>query len=467
MLKDDSSDTSVVEEVSYYIAKSGEGELPTEVVEKAKHHILDTLAAIVTGSELKPGQIAKKYIRSQAGAKEAQVIGTRTVTSAINSAFANGIMGHADETDDSHPRSNTHPGCGIVPAALSMSEREQSNGMNFLRGVVAGYDIGCRITQVLGVDDVHKMQRCTHSIGNNFGAAVAAASVAQLETNQVRQVLSYASDQASGIDYFSRDTKHVEKAFIFGGMPARNGVTSAILVQSGFTGIEDAFSGANNFLEAFSPSPKPQLLLEGLGSHYEIMSTNIKRFPVGSPIQAALDALLLLINKHKIVPKDIKSIIVRLPERGAKIVNNRDMPDINLQYLLSVALLDGRLNFKAAHSYKRMNDPEVLKVKNLINLVGDPELTAAKIMRQGIVEITTKDGALLREHVVSVRGTVENPMTREEVEEKSQDLMTPILGKDRTLELIKRIWNLEQVRNVRELRPFLSPPKREINVDIY
>ena len=459
MPKDSRSDVSVVEKVSYYIAKSGERELPAEVVEKAKHHILDTLAAIVSGSKLKPGQLAKKYIRDQAGAKEAQVIGARTVTSAINSAFANGIMGHADETDDSHPRSNTHPGCSIVPAALSTSEREQSDGMNFLRGVVAGYDIGCRITQVLGVDNLHQMHRCTHSIGNVFGAAAAAASVAHLETNQVRQVLSYTAQQASGVNYWARDAGHVEKAFVFGGMPARNGVTSAILVQSGFTGVEDAFSGEDNFLEAFSPGPRPQLLSEGLGSHYEIMFTNIKRFPVGSPIQAALDALLLLIKKHKITSRDIKSIVVRLPEYGAKIVNNRDMPDINLQYILSVALLDGRLNFEAAHSYKRMSDPAVVEVKKLVNLVADPELTAAKIMRQSIVEIITKDGTLLREHVVSVRGTAENPMTREEVEEKSQDLMIPTLGKDHTLELIERIWNLEQVNNIRELRPFLMPPK--------
>ncbi|MFC1957705.1 MmgE/PrpD family protein [Chloroflexota bacterium] len=450
----------MIEKVSYYIAKSGVRELPPEVVEKAKHHILDTLAAIVSGSELKPGQIVKKYIRSQSGAKEAQVIGARTVTSAINAAFANGIMGHADETDDSHPGSNTHPGCGIVPAALAMSEREQSNGMNFLRGVVAGYDIGCRITPVLGVDYLHQMYRCTHSIGNVFGAAVAAASVAQLVTNQVRQVLSYTAHQASGVNYWARDAEHVEKAFVFGGMPARNGVTSAVLVQSGFTGVEDAFSGDNNFLEAFSPNPKPHLLSEGLGSHYEIMFTNIKRFPVGSPIQAALDALLLLIKKHKITSSDIKSIVVRLPEYGAKIVNNKDMPDINLQYILSVALLDGGLNFEAAHSYKRMNDPAVLEVKKLINLVDDPELTTAKIMRQGIVEIITKDDSLLREHVVSVKGTSENPMTREEIEEKSKDLMIPVLGKNHALEIIERIWNLEKVRNTREFRPFLSPPKR-------
>ena len=458
MQKDRSSSTSVMEEVSSYISKSGEVELPEEVVEKAKHHILDTLAAIVTGSTLRPGRLARKYARSQAGVKEAQVIGSLTVTSAINAAFTNGIMAHADETDDSHPRSNTHPGCGIVPAALAMSEREQADGVSFLNAVVVGYDIGCRIIQSLGVENLHRMHRSTHTIGNTFGAAAAAASIARLDARQVRHVLSYTAHQASGVNYWARDTEHVEKAFVFGGMPARNGVTAAILVQSGFTGVEDAFSGQDNFLEAFSSNPRPQLLTEGLGSHYEIMFTNIKRFPVGSPIQAALDALLFLVKKHGITSGDIKGIVVRLPEYGARIVNNRDMPDVNLQYILAVTLVDGRLTFEAAHSYERMNDPAVLEVKKLINLVSDLKLTAAKVMRQGIVEITTKDGTLFREHVVSVRGTAENPMTREEVEEKSQDLLIPVLGQTRALGLIDRIWNLEQVRNIRELRSFLSAP---------
>ncbi len=426
------------------------------MVKKAKHHILDTLAAIVSGSKLKPGQFASNYVKNQAGVEEAQVAGSQILTSAVNAAFANGTMAHADETDDSNARSFTHPGCAIVPAALSMSEREEANGMSFLRGVVVGYDIGCRVPQALGVDNMLQTAHLTASIGGNFGAATAAAAVMRLKDNLVKYVLSYAAQQASGLRYFMRDGEHIEKAFVFGGMPARNGVTAAILVQSGFTGVSDPFSGENNFFEAFVPDSRPQLLAEGLGSHYEIMFTNIKKFPVGSPIQAALDALLLLIEKYGLTSKDVQSIIVRLPHIGVRTVNNRDMPDINVQYLLAVTLLDRGLTFEVAHSYERMNDPAVLEVKKRIKLVEDPELSAAKVPRQGIVEVLTKDGAKLREHVVSVRGTVENPMTTEEVEKKCNELLTPVLGAVRSQELINKIWNLEQVSNVRELRPLLS-----------
>ena len=114
---------NLIKQVSAYISRSREADLPAEVIKKAKHHILDTLSAAVSGSTLKPGQLAKKFVESQIGNEEAQVVSSSIVTSAINAAFANGVMAHADETDDNHSMSKIHPGCAVVPAALSMSER--------------------------------------------------------------------------------------------------------------------------------------------------------------------------------------------------------------------------------------------------------------------------------------------------------------------------------------------------------
>ena len=448
------SGSNVMEDVSSYVSRSGELALPPEVVKEAKHHILDTLAAIVSGSKFKSGQLAIKFARNQGGAQEAQVVGADILTSAINAAMVNGIMAHADETDDSHEKSNTHPGCSVVPAALAISEREQADGSRFLKGVVAGYDIGCRINQALGVKILRVSNHSTHAIGGTFGAAAAASALLRLKQDQVRYVFDYAAQQASGIYYWVRDTEHIEKAFVFAGMPARNGVTGAILVHSGFTGVDDCFSGDRNFFDVFSTDPRPELLAGGLGRQFEIMSTNIKKYSVGSPIQAPLDALSLLIKKHGVKAADVDSVTARLPSKS--VVDNREMPDVNLQYILAVTLVDGGLTFEAAHSYERLKDPAVLKMKMRITVVEDPALATAGSERTGIVEVVTKNGAKLREHVTKVRGTFENPMTTEEVETKCHELLKPVLGEERTEKLIDRIWNLERVGNVRELRPLLS-----------
>ncbi len=453
---------SVIEEVSAYISKSGEGELPTDVIKGAKHHILDTLAAMVSGSKLAPGQLAKQHAKSQGGVEEAQVVASPIVTSAINAAFANGMMAHADETDDfnrkavgTEIKSVVHPGCTSVPAALAMAEREGADGMRFLKAVVVGYDIGCRIFQAIGMEYnlLQKTQFSTFGIGGNFAAGAAAAAVARLHPDLVRYVLSYTAHQASGQHYWMRDKEHVEKAFVFGGMPARNGVTAAILIQSGFTGVWDPFSGERNFFEPFAPHGRPELLAEGLGRHFEIMHTNIKKFPTGGPTLAPIEGLLLLIEKYGITAKDVASISVHVPEsHSTPIGDDRNIPTINLQHLLAVALLDRGLTYETVHSYDRMKDPTVRETRACIRWVRDPGLFPL----QSFVEMTTKDGAQFSHRVEKLRGTAENPMTAEEVEKKCRGLLEPVLGKDRSQELIDKIWNLERVGNMRTLRPLLS-----------
>jgi 2-methylcitrate dehydratase PrpD len=458
MQKNSRSSSDVIGEVSAYIARGTEAELPAEVTKRAKCHILDTLAAIVSGSHLKAGQLAMEYIKNQGGKREAQVAAANVVTSAIHAAFVNGMMAHADETDDSHTKTLVHPGSAIVPAALAMSEREGADGISFLKSVVVGYDVGCRIPLALGgLDHLLQGSGATPGIGGCFGAAAASAALSGLNEDAIRYVLAYAAQQASGVNCWKRDEEHVLKAFVFGGMPARNGVTAAIMVQSGFSGVWDSFTGEDNFFDAFSTKPTPRLLTAGLGHDYEVMFTDLKRFSVGYPIQAALDGLLKLMARHGLRAKDVKSLIARLPQPGVHTINNRSMPDINLQHILAVTLLDGKLTFETAHSFERMNDPSVLEVKKRIQLVEEPELTAAKRTRQAVIEIVTKDGSPLRELGIS-RGTAENPMPAEEVEEKSRELMTPVLGKERSEELIHTIWNLEQVKNMRKLRLLLSPP---------
>ena len=448
-----------MDKVVAYISGSAKWRLPADVAGKAKQHIMDTMAAMVSGSTLRPGRLAAEFIRTRLGAGEAQVVGTEMIASAIDAAMVNGMMAHSDETDDSHEKSLTHPGCSVVPAALAISEWADAGGRTFLNGVVVGYDICCRITQALGIEQLfYENSRSTHSIGGTFGAAAAGASILGLSEDKVRAALSYAAQQASGITSWQRDAEHVEKTFDFAGMPARNGVTAALFAHAGLTGVSDIFSGPHNFLDAFSPEPDPQQLVDGLGSRYEITETNIKRFSVGSPIQAPLDALLLIREKYRLRPEDVTRVVVRFPQDvggGASIVDAREMPDVNLQYILAVALLDGTVTFEAAHSYKRMVDPSVVGLGKLVSIEIDPALDTQTTARQAAVYVTTAKGEVLKEHVLNVRGTAANPMTDDEVEKKCRDLFEPVLGRERTGALTEMIWNLEKVKSMRDFRRLL------------
>jgi 2-methylcitrate dehydratase PrpD len=444
----------MMRELSAYISSALQKPLPDDVAEKGKHHLLDTIAAMVSGSRLLPGERAIAYVRTLGGSREAQVIGTRMLTSSMNAAFANAMMAHADETDDSHVPSQTHPGCGVVPAALALAERGHRTGTHLLRAVVLGYDLCTRANLSLGPFALRAASHSAHSFGPVFGAAAAAGALAGLDATQARYLLSYTAQQTAGIDCWARDKEHVEKAFDFAGMPCRNGVAAATMVASGFTGVEDVFSGEKNFFTAYSKEPDPEAFTRDLGKRFEIVNTNIKRWSVGSPIQAALDSLSALIAEHGISDADVEKLTVTLHESGAKTVNDRTIPDISLQHLASVMLVDGTVTFVSSHDHDRMADPRILAMKQRITLIGDAELEHAPT-RQAILEVGLKDGRTLHHHTKAVRGTAANPMPRAEVEAKCADLLGPVIGKRRARTLIDTIWNIDALEDACNLRPLL------------
>jgi 2-methylcitrate dehydratase PrpD len=439
-----------------YMVEARNQSLPAPVVRECKHRILDTLAAMVSGARLKPGEMAIRFVRSQGGVPEASVLATDIQTSAINAALANGMFGHADETDDFEPVTKAHPGCAVVPAALAMAERERRSGLELLKAVVLGYDLCCRFLMALGPDLVRATHRSAEGTSATFGSAAAAAALARLDEKGTRYALSYAAQQVSGIWSWARDTEHVEKAFDFGGMGARNGVTAALMVQTGFTGVEDVLDGEHNMIEALSTDPKPQEMIAGLGSRFFVTETAIKTFSVGYPIQAPLDAFLTLRRAHDLNVNNVQRVVVRLPEDGARIVDDRSMPDVNCQYLIAVALLDGNVSFSASHSHERMGDPQVRAVKERVQLVADRTLMDPDAPRSGLVEVTLRDGRKVRHFTRHPPGTKENPLDAAGVNRKAYDLMAPVLGTQRTEALIKRVHALEDLADVRDLRQFLT-----------
>jgi len=439
-----------------YMAEARKRALPPAVAKEGKHRILDSLAAMVSGAHLKPGEMAIRFARAQGGVAEASVVTTGIKTSAINAALVNGMFGHADETDDFEPVTKAHPGCSVVPAALAMAEREGRSGKELLNGVALGYDLCCRLLLALGPDLVRGSHRSAEGTSSTFGAVGAAASLARLDEKGMRYALSYAAQQVSGIWSWVRDAEHVEKAFDFSGMGARNGVTAAIMAQMGFSGVWDVLDGEHNVLIALSASPNPGEMIAGLGSRFFVTETAIKPYSVGYPIQSPLDAFLRLHREHGLKPDNVQRIVVKLPEDGARIVNDRKMPDVNCQHIIAVALVEGAVSFEDSHSYARMKDPRIRSAKQLVELVADKSLMDPEGPRSGRVEVTLKDGRTVSHFTRHAPGTKENPLSTEEVNAKARSLMTPVLGSARTEQVIRRVNSLESLKNVRELRPFLT-----------
>jgi 2-methylcitrate dehydratase PrpD len=447
---------AVMKTLSTYMGEAVARALPDEVAEGTKRHVLDTVAAMISGSQLLPGRLALAFAKEYGGKQVATVVSSKLLCGPIEAAMTNAMLAHSDETDDSHPGSQSHPGCAVIPAALAVGEQFGISGAHFLRAVALGYDVGSRFTIIVGERYESETHRSTHSIAPLFGAAAAAGCAAGLDAEHMRLLVGYTAQQCSGLTSWRRDSEHVQKAFVFGGMNARNGVTSALLTHGGWTGVNDILTGPDNFFQAFEPAANPAGLVEKLGESFEIMKTNIKKWSVGSPIQAALDGIESLRAEHRFTADQVEEVTVRLATDEANIVNNREIPGICLQHMVAVMLLDETVTFRSAHDTARMKDPDVLRQRAKVLLIKDEELQNLMPLRVAVVDLRLAEGTRLSKRVDNVRGTPENPMTREEVVTKARDLISPVLGEAGAADLIEGIKNLECVKNIRELRPLLQ-----------
>jgi 2-methylcitrate dehydratase PrpD len=446
------ADAGVTAQLARYMVAARGRALPDTVLVECKHRILDTFAAMVSGSRMPPGIMAAKYIRSLGGEPQAALIGTDFRTTAVNAALANAMCAHADETDDFEPVTKAHPGSSAVPAALAVAEREGRSGEEFVRAVALGYDLGCRLLMALGPDLVRGAHRSAEGTASTFGALGASASLARLDERGTRFAISYAAQQVSGLWSWVKDKDHIEKAFDFAGMGARNGVMAVDMVQAGLTGVDDVLDGAHNLFIALSAKPQPEEMLKDLGSRFYVTESAIKTFSVGYPIQSPLDALLTLRKQFGLSADNVRSILVKLPTDAMGIVGGSSMPDVNCQHLVAVALVKGEVSFVDSHDVALMQDPQILKQRAKVTLAPDEALMDPAAPRGGIVEVTLSDGKKVEHFTKFPPGTKENPLSTEAVSAKARDLMAPVLGTEKTEKLIKEINRLERVGDLRDLR---------------
>ena len=447
-----------------HVANSQGLALEPHIGDRAKQHLLDSLISMLSGATLRPGRLAAAYADSRGGVGQSTVVGGGR-TNPEQAAFANAVSAHADETDDVNNRARIHPGATIVPAAVAVAEAYDRPGVALLNAVSLGYDVACAVN-VAAWKSFRAMQhspRTSHGLGPTFGAAAVAASLGEMSVPQIRHVMSYAAQQVSGISTLYRDPDHVGKAFATSAMQAFSGVRAAELVSAGFTGIDDVFDGSPNVFDAFGENGHAEGILDDLKNTRHVTTTDIKRYPVGGPIQAAVEALSRLIDANGFTVPDIAGIDVRLPTQGAYIVDNREMPDINLQYILTVLLLDGGISFANAHDYRRCRSAPERAVMRLIRALPDASLDAApdanpasRRVWRAAVTVRLTDGRMLTEQVDAPRGTFENPITWEELTAKALSTLDGVLSEDGIGNLVTWVREVEKARSVRELRQMMD-----------
>lgn len=402
--------------------------------EATELHLLDSLAAVISGRVMPVGMTAAAWLATRSSRGQSSVAGQADTQHAEEAAFLNAMCAHADESDDSHEPSRSHPGASIVPTAVAVAEQLGSGAEDVLDAVALGYE-ACALMNWLIWSTPAQRRRAhgsTHGMGGLWGSAVAAATLHGFDDRQLRSLFAYTGQLAGGLGTWLRDEHHVEKAFVFSGMPAWNAVRAVELVAAGWPGVRDTFDGDITFFSAFGRDVEESAIERAASGPPVVVETNIKKYCVGSPAQAAVQAAEEL-YADGVRPAEIAAVRCCLPEDLAYIVDQRDMTNINVQYLVARTLVEGTCTFAGAHDEEGSKIPAVADVLARTVLVAD---TSMEPIRQARVEVDLRDGTVRTRRVFPVRGTKDDPMSRAEVEAKADDLLSMALPADARRELI-------------------------------
>ena len=447
--------------VSQFIAGAGTADWPEETLELGRRHILDTIASIVICGDSKSARLARDFALRLSGNVQggAPLLGSAARASLPDAVFASAMTAHGAEINDFCPSAFVQPGPSIVSAALCVADIDRSSGAEVLRSVIAGYELACRLPKALGSRWGQSLGYSSHGYGPVFGTAAAIAALRHYPVDQVNHMLSYCAQQVSGSMQWLLDAEHVEKSFVFAGMPARNGVHAALLAEIGMTGVDgclDAKGGwfSSRMFRAEGSDYNPSYLVEELGERFEMPLVAYKRFPVGGPTQPVVQAMLELTQKVEAL--DVTSVNIEMPG-AVDAFANAEMPALNLPYLCAVILIDGGLSFEMADSMTRkQNDVGVHALMRRVKIKHDPDQEAVPRKESARVTITRNDGREETVFVEHVRGYPPNPMTHDDVAEKARELMVPVLGRERAENLINLAWQIDQLPDASVLVPAMQ-----------
>lgn len=448
----------ITEQIIKYSLATEFATLPVQVVDRAKRVVADELGCMVLGSTMPPGQRMAAYVRSIGGAAQAGVIGAGFRAPAALAALVNGTAAHADELDGVHITQG-HPSGTSVAGVLAVSSLLGLNGRDLVNGVVLAYDVGCRL--LLAVGGGHALRR-THKQHSSqvyaIGVAAAAARLLRLDQLPAQHALALAAMNVFVPTAFYDERNHMSKA-MNQGQAAFAGVTGALLAAEGFEAHDTIVEAKDGLLDVWrTETSDAEIVTAGLGTSYSIMDAGFKYYSAGYPINAPIAGGLAILHEHGLSPADIARVRVGMSPASADVVDNRTMPSISLQAMLSLALVLGRLGYDDAHEPGALDRPDVRRLRDLVEIVRDPALPAdAARRRLAWVEITTTSGELIRGPARIAPGHwEEGGMPWDDLHEKFTSIVAPRLGAADAGRIFALVRGLDEVADLNELSDLVS-----------
>ena len=432
------------------------GHIPPQAIQAAKGYVLDCLGCGLAAPDLPWSRMVAELALESGADGPCTVLGMPWRASAPYATLVDGTMIGGFETDHVYSIGSCHPGASVFPALLAVAEKEHLSGRDFLTALVAGYEVVCRIGRAAtrAVEDVAGF----HGPATNgpFGAATAVARALGLDPGQTASALGIAGSHAGGLLEFSLDGSMIKRLHM--GRASQLGLESAFLAQKGFTGSHTILEGSRGFLEVFSPEPRPELLLDGLGQSYVMASSlQIKSYPCHIRAHPFVDALVRFKAQHPFGPGLVQGVRIHLNPHDAERHGQKEPGTLlaaqySIPYSVAVAIWRDLADPQAFGDGVELQE-DIRKTARQIEL----RPLESSIAPTGLALVLEIDGESFHLDATDYKGSPTNPYTFDDLCHKFRRYAAASIDPTAVESTIKVVEGLEEITDIATLTRLLTP----------
>lgn len=431
---------NVTRTLAHYIVNARYQDLPAQVRHQGVRTLLNWVGVAVGGSHHETVDIAISALAPFSGPKQASILGRRERFDVMNAAFINGVSSHIFDFDDTHLKTIIHPAGPVTSAILALSEYHPVSGQDFLNALVLGVETELRIGNAVYPNHYDVGWHITGTAGV-FGAAAAAGKILKLNEQQMIWALGLAASQPVGLrESFGSMNKSFNP-----GRAANNGLFAAFLASKNYTSSNQMIEAKRGWANTVSTKQDYREITDGLGQRYEAALNTYKPFACGIVIHPAIDAAIQLRNTYHLTPEQIDHIDLRVHPLVLELTGKKTPQDglegkFSVYHSVAVAILDGAAGEKQ-YSDRAVRDPRVIALRDRVTATIDPAIKPEQVD----MTITLKDGRKLHKFIAHAVGSLEVPMTDQQLEAKFTGLAEGILPKKQVRRLLDDCWHVEQL----------------------
>jgi 2-methylcitrate dehydratase PrpD len=419
----------------------------TNAVEREAHRTFANWVGCAIGpAQHETMQAALAAISELSPAPQASLLGRSEKVDIASAALLNGISSHTFDFDDTHLKTIIHPAGPVASAVLALGEHLGSSGRDMMDALVIGIEVSCRVGNAIYPDHYDRGWHITGSTGM-LGSAAACSRLLKLDAAKTQMALGIAASQPIGLrEQFGTMTKPFHP-----GGAARAGLMSALMARHGYTSSRRALEAPRGLLQVFSDKTDWSQITEGLGETWEIALNTYKPFACGIVIHPSIDGCVQLRNQHQLKAEDVRKVTIRVHSLVLELTGKKTPADglqskFSVYHSCAVGLIFGRAG---EHEYTDdvVNRPDVLALRARVEAVVDDSIDEAS----SDVTIETNDHRTLHVFVEHAIGSVERPMSDEQLKAKFVDQGEPIIGRDKAEQAWSAAMRFAQCSNAGEL----------------